>query len=126
VNQNFPKPSQYNFSGLGCWLTLLAIFLLLGSVGLGWLVNGFLIILGLLVLLPAVAWLGFRWWLKRNLVEDQCPVCSYEFTGFNNVKFRCPNCGEPLQVEKGHFHRLTPEGTIDVDAVDVSAQQQED
>ncbi|MBE9126403.1 MULTISPECIES: hypothetical protein [unclassified Coleofasciculus] len=126
VNQYDPKLVQFNLSGVGCWLTLLTVFLLLGTVGLGWLVNGFFILVALALMAPAVGWLAFRWWLRRNLVEDNCPVCAYEFTGFNRTECRCPNCGEPLRVEQGHFNRLTPPGTIDVEAVEVSVQQLED
>lgn len=111
---------------MGCWLTLLATVLLLSSVGLGWVVNGFLILVGLALISPVIGWFVFRWWLKRNLVEDKCPVCAYEFTGFNQTECRCPNCGEPLKVEQGRFNRLTLPGTIDVEAVEVSARQLED
>lgn len=126
MNQYDPKFSQFNQSGLGCWLTFLATCLLLSSVGLGGVVNGFFILVALAILTPVIGWLGFRWWLKRNLVEDKCPVCAYQFTGFNATNCRCPNCGEPLKVEQGHFLRLTPPGTIDVDAVEVQVQQIED
>ncbi|MEC4984905.1 MAG: hypothetical protein SAJ37_04180 [Oscillatoria sp. PMC 1068.18] len=126
MNQNFDKLRQINGSGIGCWLTILAIALLLGSVGLGWVVNGFLIVVALLLLLPPIAWYGFRFWVKRNLVEDQCPVCNYEFTGFNRTQCSCPNCGEALKVEQGQFLRLTPPGTIDVEAVEVAPRQLED
>lgn len=126
MNDNFSKLLQYNTSGLGCWLTLILIAVLLGSIGLGWIVNGFLILLAFLLITPVIAFWGLQWWLKRNLVQDRCPVCSYEFTGFKNAEFRCPSCGEPLQVEGGKFNRLTPPGTIDVDAVEVSVQQIED
>ncbi|AFY79020.1 MAG: hypothetical protein IGR93_15325 [Hydrococcus sp. C42_A2020_068] len=126
MNDNFPKLLWLNDSGLSCLLTLLLLGLLLGSVGLGWIVNSFLILLALLLFLPIVAFWGFRWWVKSNLVEDKCPVCNYEFTGFNRTECRCPNCGEPLKVEAGRFQRLTPPGTIDVEAIEVSAQQLED
>ncbi len=126
MNDNFPRLLWLNDSGLGCFLTLLLFGLLLGSVGLGWLVNGFLIFLAVLLLIPIIAFWGFRWWLQGNLVEAQCPVCSYEFTGFNRSECRCPNCGEPLKVEAGRFHRLTPPGTIDVEAIDISAPRLED
>ncbi|MCA1991806.1 MAG: hypothetical protein LDL41_07140 [Coleofasciculus sp. S288] len=126
MNQDTPKIFQFNLSGLGFVLTLLTIFMVLGAVGLGWLVNGFLILMGLVLISPAIAWLVFRWWLKRNLVEGNCPVCAYEFTGFNRTECRCPSCGEPLRVEQGRFNRLTPPGTIDVEAVEVSAKQIED
>jgi hypothetical protein len=126
VNQDFPKRFQFNLSGLSSLLTLLALSMLLGAVGLGWLVNGFLILMGLVLISPVIAWVGFRWWLKRNLVESRCPVCTYEFTGFNRTECQCPSCGEPLRVEQGRFNRLTPPGTIDVEAVEVSARQIED
>ena len=126
MNQDIPKLFQTNLSGVGCWLTLLTTFLLLGAVGLGWLVKSFLILVGLIIISPVIGWFGFRWWLRRNLVEDKCPVCAYEFTGFNQTECQCPNCGEPLKVEQGHFNRLTLPGTIDVEAVEVSVQQLED
>ncbi|WP_414755741.1 hypothetical protein [Anabaena sp. CCY 9910] len=118
--------SQLNLLNFRPWLTLLAIAWLLASLGLGWLVNSLLIIVGLLFLAPVVAFFGFRWWLERNLVSDQCPVCSYEFTGLNNSQLQCPNCGENLTVQKGHFQRFAPEGTIDVTAVEVPSQRLEE
>jgi hypothetical protein len=124
VNQNSLRSIQ--LSGFSFWLALLAIIWLLGSIGLGWLVKSFFILIGFLILTPIVAFLGFRWWLKRNLVVDRCPVCSYESAGINRTQLRCPSCSEPLRVEKGHFHRLTPPGTVDVTAVDVTVKQIED
>lgn len=115
------KSFKLNFSNIARWLTPLAIIWLLGSVGLGWLVNSFLILIGLLFLTPVIAFVGFRWWLQRNLIQNQCPVCRAEFPGLNKTQVQCPNCGEPLKVEQGNFHRLTPPGTIDVQAVEVSA-----
>ena len=126
MNRDIPKLLLLNNSGLGCWLTLLLTGLLLGSVGLGWLVNGFLILLAVLILLPVIFVLGFRWWLQRNLVVDKCPVCQYEFTAFQSPQCQCPNCGELLKVESGHFHRFTPPGTIDVEAIEVPVQELED
>nr|WP_228035115.1 hypothetical protein [Oculatella sp. LEGE 06141] len=117
---------QFNVSGIGFWLTAFAIVWLLGAVGLGWLVKSFLILIGLIILAPVVAFVGFRWWLKRNLVEAQCPVCHYESAGINGMQLRCPSCGEPLKVDAGHFQRLTPPGTVDVEAIDVSVKQLED
>jgi energy-coupling factor transporter transmembrane protein EcfT len=126
VNDNFVKFFQYNNSGLRVFLTLVLIAFLLSSVGLKWVVNGFLVFVGLLIALPVIAWFGMSWWLQRNLIQDNCPVCSYEITGFNKTEFNCPNCGEALKVESGHFQRSTPPGTIDVKAVEVSVQQLED
>ncbi|MEA5535826.1 hypothetical protein [Crocosphaera sp. XPORK-15E] len=126
MNNYPPKLLWLNNSGLGCLLNLIVLGLLFGAVGLGWVVNGFLILLGIIIVTPAIAFWVLRWWVQRNLVEDQCPVCSYEFTGFNNTECRCPNCGEALQIQDRHFQRITPPGTIDVEAIDVSVKQIED
>lgn len=124
MNQNSFRSIQ--LSGLNFWLILLAIVWLLGSIGLGWLVKSFFILIGILLVTPVLAFLGFRWWLQRNLVIDHCPVCGYESAGINGTQLRCPSCSEPLKVEKKHFHRLTPPGTVDVDAIDVTVKQIED
>jgi hypothetical protein len=126
VNQNDFRSLQFNLSGASFWLVLLAIVWLLGAIGLGWLVKSFFILIGLVLITPVIAFIAFRWWLKRNLVESQCPVCSYEFAGINGMELRCPNCSEPLKVENRHFHRLTPPGTVDVEAIEVPARQLED
>ncbi|NET59816.1 MAG: hydrogenase maturation nickel metallochaperone HypA [Symploca sp. SIO2E6] len=123
MNQNNPNLLQLNLSGTGCWLTILVTCLLLGTVGLGFLVKGILLLLSLILILPVVGWLGFRWWLGRNLIADQCPVCGHDFTALNQTQFSCPNCGESLKIEQGHFSRFNPPGTIDVEAVDVSVKQ---
>ena len=120
------KNLQFNFEKIRPWLTLLAIAWLLASLGLGWLVNSLVIILGLLFLLPVIAFFGFRWWLQKNLVTNQCPVCGYELTGVNNSQVQCDNCGEQLLVKNFQFQRFTPEGTIDVKAVEVQSQSLED
>lgn len=127
MKQNFRKTLlNINNSGFGCLLTLILFGFLLGAVGLGWVVNGFLIFMALLLITPVIIFWGFRWWLTRNLIEDQCPVCSYQFTGFNNIECRCPNCGETLQVKAGKFQRITPPGIIDVDVIDVYPPTLED
>lgn len=118
--------SQLNLFNLPRWFTLLAVIWLLASLGLGWLVKSLLIIFGLLLLAPIVMFAGFRWWLQRNLVTDQCPVCQYELTGLNNSQLQCPNCGEQLSVQERHFKRFAPEGTIDVTAIEVPSQSLED
>jgi hypothetical protein len=126
VNQNSFRSPQFSLSGLRFWLVLLAIIWLLGSIGLGWLVKSFFILLGFLIITPIIGFLVFRWWLQRNLVMDQCPVCGHESAGINGTQMRCPSCSEPLRIEKGHFYRLTPPGTVDIEAIEVSAKQLED
>jgi hypothetical protein len=119
VNQGRPRILKFNFSKISNWLIILAVIWLLTSIGLGW---SILILVGIVILIPVLLFVGVQWWLSRNLIQDECPICAYEFTALNQTQCQCPNCGEPLQVEQGHFNRLTPPGTIDVQAVDVSAQ----
>jgi predicted RNA-binding Zn-ribbon protein involved in translation (DUF1610 family) len=123
VNQGTPKISL-NLPRISNWLILLGIACVLVSIGLGWVVKSLLIVVGLLLLTPVVGFFALQWWLKQNLIEDKCPVCQYEFTALNQTQFQCANCGEPLKIEEGHFSRLTPPGTIDVTAVEVSSVQQ--
>ncbi len=125
MNQGQPK-LQINLTRLSNGLLLVAIIGLLASVGLGWLVKSILIFIGILLFAPIIIVIGLRWWFNRNLIQDKCPVCDHEFTALNQTQCQCPNCGEPLEVEQGNFHRLTPPGTIDVEAVSISAQSTED
>lgn len=111
---------QINFSGIGCWLTAIAVVWLLGAVGLGWLVKSIALLFVLLLAAPVIAFFGFRWWLKRNLIEGDCPVCQAPLTGLNEMQTPCPNCGTPLRVTRDGFERLTPDGTVEVNAVDVT------
>ena len=122
MNNRFDRLIQYNNSGIGCWLSLILVAVTLTTLGLGWVINGFFILLAFLLIAPILAFWGLQFWLKRRLVQGECPVCSYEFTGFKNTEFRCPSCGEALQVEAEGFSRKTPPGTIDVDAVEVSVR----
>ncbi|NEP87489.1 MAG: hypothetical protein F6K18_11995 [Okeania sp. SIO2C2] len=126
MNQGNSKVFQLTLASIGNWIIVLAVVWLLGSIGLGWLVNSVLILIGFILITPIIAFIGLRWWLNRNLIIDKCPVCSYEFTALNQTQFQCPSCGEPLKVEGGNFSRLTPPGTIDVSAVEINAQQIEE
>ena len=122
MNNRYNKLLQLNTSGLGCWASIILIIFVLTSIGLGWVIKGFFLVMGLLFIAPIIAFWGFKWWLRRKLVQAQCPVCSYEFTGFKNTEFNCPSCGEALHIEEGSFARITPPGTIDVDAIEVSTK----
>jgi hypothetical protein len=118
VNNNSPNLFQVNLPGFQSWLTIAAICLLLGSLGLGWLVKSALILIGLAILTPVVGFLGFFWWLRRSIVQAECPVCSYTLQGVNGSEIQCSNCGEVLKVDRGKLVRDTPPDTIDVIAVE--------
>jgi hypothetical protein len=119
VNNNSPNLFQINLPRFQSWLTILAICLLLGSLGLGWLVKSALVLIGLAIVTPIVGFLGFFWWLRRSIVEAECPVCSNPLQGVNGSEIQCTNCGEVLKVDRGQFVRDTPADTIDVVAVEV-------
>jgi predicted RNA-binding Zn-ribbon protein involved in translation (DUF1610 family) len=120
------KSFQFQLANLRPWLTMFAVVWLLGSLGLGWLVNSLLIIVGLIFLVPIIGFFGFRWWLQQNLITDKCPACGFEFPGLKNTQLQCQNCGEVLLVQDNHFQRVAPEGTIDVKAVEIPTNVLED
>lgn len=119
MNQNSLKDLQLGLADISRLLLPFFVIWLLGAIGLGWLVKSLIFLFGLLLITPIVAFIGFRWWLKRNVVQSACPVCSFESVNLNGAEFRCPNCNEPLKVEDKSFARLVPSGTIDVSAVEV-------
>ena len=120
MNQPGFRQIQFNLSGLGCWLTLLGVIWLLGAVGLGWLVKSLAVIVVLILLIPVFAFVGLRFWLKRNLVQGNCPVCTTPLTGLKDAVTPCPNCGTVLATTPEGFQRQTEDGTIDITAVDVT------
>jgi predicted RNA-binding Zn-ribbon protein involved in translation (DUF1610 family) len=119
VTYNSPKIWQLNLAGLKPFLNIVLIALLLGSLGLGWLVKSALLLVVLLISVPVIGILGFAWWSKQNMVQAACPVCSFELTGLNGTGLDCPSCGEALKVEKGQVVRLSLPNTIDIAAVEV-------
>lgn len=120
------KNLQFNLAEVSRLLLPFAVIWLLGAIGLGWIVKSLLILFSFLLIAPILAFVGFRWWLKRNLIQASCPVCQYEFVSLNQSEFSCPNCNEPLKAEGTHFTRMVPPGTIDVNAIEVSVQQIEE
>lgn len=119
MNQNSFKDLQLGLTDISRFLFPFLIIWLLGAIGLGWLVKSLIFLFGLLLIAPIVAFVGFRWWLKRNVIQSDCPVCSFESVNLKGAEFRCPNCNEPLKVEDQRFTRLVPSGTIDVSAVEI-------
>jgi hypothetical protein len=121
VNNNNPNLFQISPPRWQSWLTIVAICLILGSLGLGWLVKSALILIALAILTPIVGFLGFFWWLRRSIVQAECPVCSNPLQGVDGSEVQCTNCGELLKVDRGQFVRDTPPDTIDIVAVEVNS-----
>ncbi|MEB3230806.1 MAG: hypothetical protein VKJ64_07340 [Leptolyngbyaceae bacterium] len=112
-------------SGLRFWLTLLLFLWLISSVGLWWLIKSFFILLAVLLLLPIVGVIGFRFWLQRSLIPGNCPVCNQNLVAIRNRNLQCPNCGEPLSATDTTIRRNAPPGIVDVEVVDVSATEED-
>ena len=108
--------------GLGVWLVTLLFLVGVGSILPDWLVNAVFILIGLALFAPVLGFFGLRWWLQRNLVQQSCPVCSTPLSGIANVKLQCPNCNTLLEVKQGKISRVTPPGTVDVEAVEVQVE----
>lgn len=119
MSPNGFRQLQLNFSGMGCWLTLGIGLMLMTTVGIGWLLKSLFALLVLIVLIPVLLVVGVQIWLRRNLVQGDCPSCGQALTGFKTMPSSCPSCGVGLQTSNGTFVRSTPEGTIDVDVINV-------
>lgn len=120
MNQNFNQ-MQVRFPGLGCWLFVLGAAWLLGAIGLGGIVKSIFALVLFLVLTPVVVLVVARFWIKRNLVEGDCPVCNQSLTSLKNVKLTCPSCATQLTTTENGFERFAPDGVIDVQAVDIKS-----
>ena len=118
MNQNFNQ-MRVRFPGLGCWLFILGAAWLLGAIGLSGIVKSIFALVLFLVLTPVIVLIVARFWLKKNLVEGNCPVCEQSLTSLNNVKLACPNCTTQLITTEDGFERFAPDGVIDVQAVDI-------
>lgn len=113
VNFGSPSPSPWRS------LATIAVIVLVLSLLPNWLRDTLFGLVGLLILLPIVGILGLRWWLNRNLINAPCPVCGTPISGLRAAQQQCPNCGEVLEVKERQWVRLTPPGTLDVQAVEV-------
>lgn len=114
------KSFEWRTSGLGIWVVMLLVLVLVGSLVPDWLINTILIIMGLVFLAPILAFVGLRWWLQRSVIQGNCPVCDYPLSSLKQLQVQCPSCGELLKVNSGRYERMTPPGTVDVEVIDVS------
>ncbi len=126
MNQIPSQPFPVRWQTLKPWLTTIAVIWLLGFVGLGWLVKSFLFLIGFFTIAPIVAFFGLQWWLTRNLVQGNCPVCQEGLTALKQSQINCPNCGENVRAGDHAFERTSTPGTIDVQAVEVMSQSVDD
>ena len=120
MNQNFNQ-LQVRFPGLGCWLFVLVAVWLLGAIGIGGIIKSIFALVLFVVLAPVLAFLALQFWVKRNLIQGNCPVCEQTLAGLKNSKMPCPNCGTELSVTAEGFERFATDGVIDIQAVDIQA-----
>mgnify|MGYP000049654541 CR=1 FL=1 len=122
MNLNQSQRLSVGLSVIRSWLPFILIVLLLGPIGLGWLLKSLLVLVGLILVLPVVLFVGLRWWLGRNLIQGVCPSCGSPLTGLKSTQTTCPYCTQTVAVENSAFQRPTEPGTIDVQAIDVTSQ----
>lgn len=120
MNQNFNQ-MRVRFPGLGCWIFVLGSVWLLGAIGLSGIVKSIFALVLFLMLTPVIVLIVARFWIKKNLVEGSCPVCNQSLTSLKSVKLSCPNCATQLMTTTEDFERFSPEGVIDVQAVDIQS-----
>lgn len=108
-----PTPSPWRS------LATIAAIVLVLSILPSWLRDALFGLVGLLILLPILGILGLRWWINRNLINAPCPVCGTPVSGLGQSPLQCPGCGEVLQLKDRQLVRVTPPGTLDVQAVEV-------
>ncbi|WP_026100987.1 hypothetical protein [Synechococcus sp. PCC 7336] len=118
MRPNNPKTYSLALSGWGFWIGALAIGIVLSKIGLGWMVAALLVLLVFLLSLPILVLLGVRWWLRRTIATDTCPICNFQSEAIEGSRFSCPSCGEPLYVADGQFFRQTARGVVEVDYID--------
>lgn len=124
MNQNFNQ-LQIRFPGLGCWLFILAAVWLLGAIGLSGVIKSIFVLVLFILLAPVLAFFALQFWVKRNLVTGNCPVCEQPLTSLKSLKMPCPNCGTELLASQAGFERFATDGVIDIQAVDIQTSAAE-
>jgi len=122
VNQNFNQ-LQGRFPQLGCWVFLLIAFWVVGAIGITGIIKSIFALVLFLLLAPVLGFWALQFWVKRNLVEGSCPVCTQPLTGVKKMKIPCPSCGTEVVATGDGFERVSTDGVIDVQVVDAVATQ---
>ncbi len=118
MNQNFNQ-LQVRFPGLGCWLFILGAAWLIGAIGLSGIIKSIVVLVLLIFLVPVLAFFALQFWIKRNLITGNCPVCEQPLTSLKGLQTPCPNCGTAVSATREGFVRFATDGVIDVQVVDV-------
>ncbi len=118
MNQQFNQ-LQARFPGLGCWLFVFAAIWVIGAIGITGILKSIFAVILFLILAPILLSLAARFWLKRNLITDNCPVCEQSLVCIKQSKTICPNCATEVMATENGLERVAADGVIDVQAVDI-------
>ncbi len=118
MNQQFNQ-LQTRFPGLGCWLFAFIAIWVIGAIGITGILKSIFAVILFLILAPVVLSIAVRFWLKRNLVTDRCPVCEQPLVCLKQSKTVCPNCATEVTATGEGLERVAADGVIDVQAVDI-------
>ncbi len=118
MNQQFNQ-LQARFPGLGCWLFVFIAIWVIGAIGITGILKSIFAVILFLILAPVLLSVVARFWLKRNLVTDNCPVCEQSLVCIKQSKTICPNCATEVMATENGLKRVAADGVIDVQAVDI-------
>ncbi|MEM8503285.1 MAG: hypothetical protein AAF716_09055 [Cyanobacteria bacterium P01_D01_bin.1] len=118
MNQQFNQ-LQARFPGLGCWLFVFVAIWIIGAIGITGILKSIFAVILFLILAPVLLSVAARFWLKRNLVTGNCPVCEQSLVCLKQSKIICPNCGTEVTATDNGLERVAADGVIDIQAVDV-------
>ncbi len=118
MNQQFNQ-LQVRFPGLGCWLFAFIAIWVIGAIGITGILKSIFAVILFLVLAPVLLSVAVRFWLKRNVVTGNCPVCEQSLVCIKQSKTICPNCATEVTATSDGFERVAADGVIDVQAVDI-------
>ena len=118
MNQQFNQ-LQTRFPGIGCWLFAFIAIWVIGAIGITGILKSIFAVILFLILAPVLLSVAARFWLKRNLVSGNCPVCKQSLVCIKQSKTICPNCATEVTATSDGLKRATADGVIDVQAVDM-------
>lgn len=112
---------QARFPGLGCWLFVFIAIWVIGAIGITGILKSIFAVVLFLILAPVLLSVAAQFWLKRNLISGNCPVCDQSLVCLKQSKTICPNCATEVIATEDGFERVAADGVIDVQAVDIQS-----
>eukprot|EP00274_Cyanoptyche_gloeocystis_P000352 CAMPEP_0196660580 /NCGR_PEP_ID=MMETSP1086-20130531/40465_1 /TAXON_ID=77921 /ORGANISM="Cyanoptyche gloeocystis , Strain SAG4.97" /LENGTH=185 /DNA_ID=CAMNT_0041995059 /DNA_START=320 /DNA_END=877 /DNA_ORIENTATION=- len=89
----------FSRSTLGQALIALTVLWLIFSGRLAWLFDSILILIAIVTLPAVISFAAFRWWLSKQLVTAQCPVCGNTLSVLVKTPLvQCARCSSILRL----------------------------